>query len=148
MHRELAAYYVGLAPSHFRMPDLEGLAAELDRDLETEDEEMLHLVAEVDGEVVSALLARLLPPVEGARREIDPDAGEPRLRIEYLVTDETHRNQGLATRLVEAAEGWGRDRGATVSETRTYHRGSLAVPFWQERMDYEERYVGLRKPLT
>ena len=50
-------------------------------------------------------------------------------------------------RLVEAAEAWGRERGATVAETWTYRASPLSWPFWDSGMGYEERSVSLRKPL-
>jgi len=143
----MAAYYVDLAPRHFRTPDIDGLAEQIERDLETPDQDALHLVAEVDGEVASALFARLLPASADAEREIQPDLGERRIRIEYLATVAEHRRQGLAARLVDAAESWARDRGATIAETWTYRPSPLSFPFWTERMGYEERSVNLRKPL-
>ena len=36
---------------------------------------------------------------------------------------------------------------ATVSETWTYPDSPLSVPFWEERMGYEERSMNLRKSL-
>jgi GNAT superfamily N-acetyltransferase len=146
LHRELGAYYAALAPAEFRLPELDGLATALDADF-TENGRVLHLVAEYDGEVVSALTAHLVPPDEGAEHQIQPDAACTRLRVDYLVTAEAHRGRGMAARLVEAAEAWGREHGATVAETWTYHRSPLSVPFWKGRMHYAERSVNLRKPL-
>jgi GNAT superfamily N-acetyltransferase len=147
IHGNMAAYYADLAPNHFRTPVLDGFAEELDVEMESTDHTTLHLVAEVDGEVVGALVARLLPPEDGAERQIAPDLGETRLRIDYVATDAAHRRHGVGSRLVEGAETWGRDSGATVAETWTYHRSPLSMPFWEQRMGYEERSVNLRKPL-
>ena len=85
IHAEMAAYYVDLAPQHFRTPALEGFERELDA--------------------------------------------------------------GVGTRLVQAAEAWGRDHGATIAETWTYPPSPLSVPFWEQRMAYEKRSVNLRKRL-
>jgi|tagenome__1003787_1003787.scaffolds.fasta_scaffold20790422_2 GNAT superfamily N-acetyltransferase len=145
LHGELGADYAALAPAEFRAPQLEGLAGELDGELG--DHAVLQLVAEVDGEVASALVAHIVAPDAGAEHQIQPDAGRTRLRVDYLVTGEAHRGHGLAARLVEEAEAWGRDHGATVAETWTYHRSPLSVPFWKGRMNYAERSVQLRKPL-
>jgi GNAT superfamily N-acetyltransferase len=147
IHRDMTAYYTDLAPHHFQMPMLDGFAHEVDAELGNPDDRVLHLVAELNGEVVGALVARLLTPDEGAERQIAPDLGETRLRIDYLATDEAHRRHGVGTRLVQAAEAWGRDGGATVVETWTYHRSPLSVPFWEQRMGYEKRSVNLRKRL-
>jgi ribosomal protein S18 acetylase RimI-like enzyme len=100
----MAAYYADLAPHDFQMPMLEGFAEELDAEAARTDDTTLHLVAEVDGEVVGALVARLLPPEDGAERQIAPDLGETRLRIDYVATDDAHRRHGVGTRLVETAE--------------------------------------------
>lgn len=100
---------------------------------------VLRLVAEVDGEVAAALQAHLVPPGDGA----DHDAAHTRLRIDSLVTAQAHRGRGYAAQLVEAAETWGREHGATVAETWT----ARAVPFWKGRLAYAERSVVLRKPL-
>jgi GNAT superfamily N-acetyltransferase len=148
LHGELGAYYAALAPAEFRLPELNGLAAALDAELDGRDAAAIRLVAEVEGEIASALVAHLVPPDEGAEHQIQPDAACTRLRVDYLVTAEAHRGRGLAAQLVEAAEAWGRERGATVAETWTYHRSPLSVPFWKGRMNYAERSVNLRKPLV
>jgi GNAT superfamily N-acetyltransferase len=147
IHGEMAAYYGGLAPRHFQVPVLDGLAAELDAELANVPATELHLVAEDDAEIVGALAARLLEPEPGAERQIAPDLGATRLRIDYLATAETHRRRGIGVRLVEAAEEWGRGQGATVAETWTYRPSPLSMPFWTGRMAFEERSVNLRKRL-
>jgi hypothetical protein len=53
----------------------------------------------------------------------------------------------VGTRLVEAAEEWGRSAGARIAETSTYYRSPLSLPFWEPRMGYEEESVNLRKLL-
>lgn len=125
----MAVYYAALAPDHFHVPMLDGFADELDAETDNAGDTTLQLVAEAEGEVVRALLARLLPPEAGAQRQITPDLGEMRLSIDYLATDEAHRRQGVGSRLVNAAEAWGRSAGATIAETSTYHRSPLSLPF-------------------
>ena len=70
-----------------------------------------------------------------------------RVSIEYLATLTAHRRTGAGTTLVEAAERWGRERGATVAETRTFHASPISIPFWTERAGYERGSINLRKPL-
>ena len=147
IHRDIAVYYSELAPEHFHVPVLEGFAEELDAGAESADDTALQLVAEAGGKVVGALAARLLSPEAGAQWQITPDLCETRLRIDYLATDEVHRRQGVATRLVEAAEEWGQRAGARIAETSTYYRSPLSLPFWEQRMGYHEQSVNLRKPL-
>ena len=88
----------------------------------------LELVADVDGALAGAIVAH----VAGSR-----------LRVDYLVTAAGHGGRGYAARLAEAAEAWGRERGATVAEIWT----DRAVPFWKGRMAYADGAVHLRKAL-
>jgi GNAT superfamily N-acetyltransferase len=146
IHAEVARYYVGLAPKHFQLPEFSG-GQKLDGAARSTQGETLRLVAEADGEVVGALAARLLRPDHGATPRTPPDATEVRLRIDYLATTAARRRQGIGTLLVEAAEEWGRQAGATIAETTACDKSPLSVPFWEERMGYDDRSVRLRKPL-
>ena len=148
IHLQAARYYADLAPDDFRVPDAEGLGEAFDPTPELlEDPASLFLVAEVEGEVGCALIARLLPPHPRAEVQIQPELAETRLEIGYLMTDERFRRRRLATRLVEEAEAWGRAHGATIAVTDTYHASPLSMPFWTERMGYRPRSVSLRKTL-
>ena len=126
VHADVARYYDERGPHYF-------------------DEGQLRLVAEVEGEVVGALTARLLEPVTAggdARGE-----AEKRLRIDYLATAPASRRSGIGTRLVEAAESWGRRVGATIAETTAFRGSALSIPFWEDRMGYEELPMSLEKRL-
>jgi GNAT superfamily N-acetyltransferase len=147
IHRDMGEHYADLTPELFRRPDLTGFAEVLEAELIEDDPNALQLVAEVDGAVVGSLDARLLPPSAGAEHAFARDHFVPRLRIDYLATAASQRRSGVGTALVEAAEAWGRERGATVAELTTYHRSPLALPFWTERAGYAERSVNLRKEL-
>jgi GNAT superfamily N-acetyltransferase len=129
VHADVVRYYDQVGPSYF-------------------DEGQLRLVAEIEGEVVGALTARLLKP-PGAERRVDPgeDGGETRLRIDYLATAATRRRSGIGTRLVQAAERWGRGGGATIADTTAFRGNALSIPFWEDRMGYEEQPLGLEKRL-
>ena len=142
---EVARYYLDLAPDYFQV--LERFAEPLGSEAAAIDSATLHLVAEAEGQVVGAVVARLLPPEDAAKREITPELGATSLRIEYLAVAAASRRQGVGARLVEAAEAWGRAAGATIAETTTYHGSPLSVSFWGEHMSYEELSVNLRKPL-
>jgi ribosomal protein S18 acetylase RimI-like enzyme len=145
IHAEVARYYRDLAPDYFQV--LERFAEQLATEAPAIESATLHLVAEAEGQIIGALVARLLPPEVAAKREITPELGARILRIEYLAVEAASRRKGVGTRLVEAGEAWGRAAGATSSETTTYHGSPLSVPFWGERMSYEELSVNLRKPL-
>jgi GNAT superfamily N-acetyltransferase len=110
--------------------------------------ENLALVADVDGEIAGYLEATVQPPLRTAKWQSQRDLAHTRLAINVLWTGEAFRRMGVATRLVEAAENWGRSRGAVVAVCDTYITSPLSVPFWEARMGYERRAVVLRKPLT
>lgn len=129
VHADVARYYEELGPRYF-------------------EEGQLRLVAEIDGEVVGALTARLLEPVvPGDPMGMGPQDTETRVRIVYLATAAARRRAGIGTRLVQAAESWGRRVGATIAETTAFRGSALSIPFWEDRMGYEELPMSLEKRL-
>ncbi|HEX4519396.1 MAG TPA: GNAT family N-acetyltransferase [Gaiellaceae bacterium] len=146
IHLDGAAYYLAFAPDEFQLPDEDGLVAYIEAELEP-DEGSLVLVADLDGRPAAAIFARIVPALEEARFQWNPAFAHTRLSIEYLATGEGQRRHGAATALVEAAEQWGRDRGATLAFTDTFLRSPASLPFWRDRMGYAERSVSLYKPL-
>jgi GNAT superfamily N-acetyltransferase len=147
IHADVSAYYTELEPALFQAPDLEGYAALVERDLAEDDDDALDLVAEVGGEVVGTLYARLVTPQAGAEYAYPRDVTRTRLEIGYLATSAEHRRTGAGRALVEAAEAWGREHGATVAEASTYHRSALSVPFWTLGAGYAPRSIVFRKEL-
>jgi GNAT superfamily N-acetyltransferase len=136
VHADVARYYTKPVPHYFRAAVIDGVGAGDDSDAASTQGATLRLVAEVEGEVVGALAARLLRPEGEGSAGGEP--GETRLRIDYLATAPERRRSGVGTRLVEAAETWGREAGATIAETTTFEGGPLSVSFWEDRMGYEE----------
>jgi GNAT superfamily N-acetyltransferase len=149
LSRENSAYYVQLAPEHFRFPDEEGLVEFIENDREwREGADTLALVAEADGVVAGYLEASLQRPEETARWQGQRDLSEIRLFINYVGTADAYKRQGVATGLVHAAEEWGRERGAIVALCDTFIDSPLSVPFWERRMGYKRRAVIFRKRLV
>ena len=148
VHRDSAAYYVGLAPELFRMPDDDGLVAFAEPGPDDNPVTTLFIVAEVGDEVVGHLYAQVIAPQDSDRFQSISDLQETRLFIEALSVLQSHWRQGVATALVEAAEAWGRERGATVALCDTWAESPVSLPFWEERMRYEGRSIRLRKRLT
>jgi GNAT superfamily N-acetyltransferase len=145
VHADVAQYYGRTAPHYFRVAVLGDAAAEADSEPSSTEGPTLRLVAEVDGEIVGALAARLMASENGERTGASP--AERRLRIDYLATAPDRRRAGIGTRLVQAAEDWGRRAGATIAETTTFQGSPLSVPFWEDRMGYEELALTLEKRL-
>ena len=132
VHADVAQYYGQGAPHHLA----ETSAA---------DDSSLRLVAEVDGEIVGVLVAELSTGEDGDRASEPP--AEKRLLISYLATAAGRRRTGVGTRLVQTAEEWGRQAGATVAETTAFQGSPLSLPFWEDRMGYEELTTSLQKRL-
>jgi ribosomal protein S18 acetylase RimI-like enzyme len=146
--RDSGAYYSRIAPDHFQQPDEEGLAEFMEDDSEwRKSNENLALIAEVDGEVAGYLEASLQPPLETAKWQTQRDLGDPRLFINYVGTADAYRRMGVATKLVEAAEDWAREKGAVAAVCDTYIESPLSVPFWEDRMGYTRRAIIFRKTL-
>jgi GNAT superfamily N-acetyltransferase len=148
MMRENGAYHAELAPDYFKQPDEEGLVDFIENDSEwRESPDNLCRVAEVNGEVAGLIEATIQPPMDTARWQTQRDLSAPRLFIGFVQTADKFKRSGVATRLVEAAEEWGREKGALVTICDTYIDSPLSVPFWENRMGYERRAVILRKRL-
>jgi GNAT superfamily N-acetyltransferase len=149
LSRENGAYYAQLAPDDFRVPDEEGFVEFIrDDDDWRARPDTISLVAEVDGEVAGYLEASLQTPVESARWQAQRDLAETRLLIGFVGTADRYKRRGVATRLVEAAEAWGRAHGASVALCDTFVDSPLSVPFWEERMGYRRRAIVFRKSLV
>jgi ribosomal protein S18 acetylase RimI-like enzyme len=145
---ENGAYHSRLAPELFRLPDEDGLVEFIAADEEWRTAPTsLALVADADGEIAGYLEASLQAPLESARWQGQRDLGKTRLFINYVGTADRYKRQGVATRLVEAAEDWGRAHEAEVAVCDTWIDSPLSVPFWEERMGYERRSIIFRKPL-
>jgi GNAT superfamily N-acetyltransferase len=143
---ESSAYYAEIAPETHIPGKHEGfaewIAAEWDEGPNT-----LALVAEINGEVAGYVEAVIQEPPAWGRFFGSRDLRERRLYINALLTAEAYRRRGVATRLVDAAEQWGRERRATVALLDTFHDSPLSVPFWEKRMGYARRSIIFRKPL-
>jgi GNAT superfamily N-acetyltransferase len=146
--QENSAYHAELAPEHFRLPDEEGLVEFIENDREwREAPDTLALVAEDDGVVAGYLEASLQRPDETARHQGQRDLSEIRLFINFVGTADAYKRQGVATKLVQAAEQWGREREAVVALCDTFIDSPLSVPFWEQRMGYQRRAIIFRKRL-
>ena len=144
---ENARYYVDLAPDDFQLPRAEGLADFFDPSPEHESGARVFLVAEVEGEVAGYAVATVTPAHQSADRQYVPYHGETRISIDALGVGDAYQRRGIATRLVDELERWGRAQGATLASTDTYVDSPLSIPFWQERLGYRPRSVVMWKRL-
>ena len=107
IHADASAYYAELDPALFQNPELDGFAELLEKDFAEEDASALDLVAEVDGEPIAVLFARLKTPPEGAGYAYPRDVMATRLEIEYLATASAHRRTGARPRARRGRRGVG-----------------------------------------
>jgi GNAT superfamily N-acetyltransferase len=144
---DAAAYYAELDPEHFKMPAADGLAELTDDQIGRSGDRVLRLVAEVDGRVVGWLSARLEPPGEHAALQLVREHDWTRLVVDTLVVERQQWRRGTGTMLLEAAESWGRARGAQVARLDTYAQGPVSVPFYEQHMGYQRRSIIFQKRL-
>jgi ribosomal protein S18 acetylase RimI-like enzyme len=128
---EGARELIDLAPERFRLPESHGLVEFLRRDLEHDAPDALSLVAELDGEVVASLEARLLAPIESARFQVLEGLGRLRVHVDHLRVDPPFRRRGVATHLMAEAERWGRQHGARSIALDTFAESPLSVGFYK-----------------
>jgi GNAT superfamily N-acetyltransferase len=145
---DAGAYYAGLNPDLFQIPQADGLAPGLEEWLlSITSEDACALVAEKDGQVVGFITAAIEHPVATAAGQLLRDLGRVRVVMHALVVQEAHRRQGIGTRLMEAAEEWARGRGAVIALVDTYVGSPLSMPFYEQRMGYSRRTLRFRKEI-
>jgi GNAT superfamily N-acetyltransferase len=145
---DTARHYTELDPDAFQVPGPHGLVAWFEELLgRPRSEDAIWLVAEVDGQMVGDVSARLERPVEDAGRQLVRDLGRVRLSVDALGVLATYRRRGIGARLLTAAEEWGRARGAVRAVLTTYHASPLSVPFYEQGMGYERRSIVFEKRL-
>jgi GNAT superfamily N-acetyltransferase len=146
LSNESSAFYARLAPELFaegeRAGFAEWIAASWDDGPGT-----LALVAELDGAIAGYVEAVIQEPEAWRRFFGSRDGRERRLFVNAVLTAEAHQRRGIATLLVEAAERWGREEGATVALLDTWAESPVSVPFWERRMGYRRRSIVFRKQL-
>jgi GNAT superfamily N-acetyltransferase len=141
-------YYAALDPERFQVPDGDGLAQWVEELLARPvTEDRVWLVAEVDGVVVGNVSAELQQPVATASRQLLRFLGETRLFVSALGVEEAYQRRGVATRLMEAVERWGRDRGAVLVSLDTWIHSERSVPFYERRMGYRRASIVFEKRL-
>jgi GNAT superfamily N-acetyltransferase len=147
--RDAGRFFVSINPQTGQEPDPRGLVEwieEVDQRL-ADDPAALVLVAEVDGELVGAVTARLAEPVASAHRQVQSDFGRRRVHVDALSVATSHRRSGVGTALMTAVERWAVDQGAEVVTLESNVDNPLSMPFYEHRMGYRPHEVVFRKVL-
>ena len=129
------------------MPHAEGLAESWDSQFARPGDDSLNLVAELGGQVVGWLWARIEPPGQNASAQLTREHGWTRLVVDSLIVDRDHWRGGAGTALLEAAEAWGLEHGAQVATLDTYAYSPVSVPFYEDHMGYQRRSIVFQKRL-
>ena len=143
---EFGRYYASRDPIRFRVPGAEGLAQWFDSRIE-EESDYLWLVAERSGVIIAFLEGEVLPALEDADRQLMKEAAEPVLRVHSLFVTEAERGGGVGRSLMQAAETWGKQRGATSAAVIAIADSPSAVPFYINGMRYQHNTIGFWKEL-
>lgn len=148
--REVGSFFAGINPRTFQVPAADGLADWFEGINATlrDDETMVHLVAEVDGVIVSSTSATLHEPLDTAERQLQTDLSRRRLQVDSLGVAEAHRRDGVGSALMRAVEGWGRSRGAEVIVLETESNNPTSVPSYEQRMGFSVQAVVFRKDIA
>ena len=145
---EVAHHHVELDPEAAQVPSTDGLVDFFKELLgRHRSEDSVWLVAEIDGQVIGDISARLERPAKDAERQVMRYPGEMRVYIDALGVAEAFRREGVGTRLMQTIEQWGRDRGAVRVMLDTHARSPLSVPFYERRMGYRRRSIVFEKRL-
>lgn len=67
--------------------------------------------------------------------------------IDNLVVARSHHGTGVGRALMDAAEAWGRNRGATEAVLTVWQFNEGAIKFY-ERLGYESEQIRMYKPLN
>ena len=144
---EAGRHYAELVPEVIQVPEADGLAGWFEEAIAEEREHLWRVADEPGAGVVGIVEAAVVPPAPDARRQLQRDLGRTRLVVNLLAVAEGYRRRGVGTALMEAAEEWGRSRGARVVVTDTNLSSPLSVPFYENRMGFTRQAVILRKAL-
>ncbi len=143
------AYYAEMDAAVYQVPGQEGLVEWFERLLSAPSsaEDEVTFVAELDGQVAGWVEAELQAPADDADKQMLRDLGRARVIVNNLAVDHSRWHAGIGTALMNAAEEWGKERGAEVAGLDTYVESPVSVPFYEKRMGYSRYSIMFRKHL-
>lgn len=142
---ESAEFHARLDPQRYFVPVRErilGRYQEAGQHQPNAREEVITLVSELDGRIVGFIDARL---------ERSPDLMHRDMiycQIVELAVSAAHQQSGIGGQLLQAAEEWGRQHGATFAVLEYHAANGRAGGFYQRRMGYRVAAVTVIKPLA
>lgn len=139
-----ARHHASLDPEYYHVPDREAVIRHLREALRADSsspERMVHLLAEVEGLVLGSAEVTLQSPNAASmiRPTVAASVG--------LAVLEDERGGGIGSRLMEAAEDWARERGATLMLLDASAANRDALRFYEQRHGYRLRGMLMTKEL-
>lgn len=133
LYLQSAEHHTELDPDFYRIPDLRAVVAhyeELARRIETES--LMCFVAESDETVIGIVEVRISDaPAPNSMLRSEPTASVD------IVVDADQRRQGIGRTLMQRAEEWARDQGATSLVLDMLRANKPAVAFYAA-LGYED----------
>jgi ribosomal protein S18 acetylase RimI-like enzyme len=130
---ESAEYHARLDPARYSTPTVETVSARYREGRQHRPDaggESITLVAELSGEIVGFIDARLEQSLDAMHREM------MYCHIAEIAVSGQYQNQGIGGRLLRAAEDWGRGQGAQFASLEYHAANTRAGMFYQRRMGY------------
>lgn len=129
---ESAQHHASLDSELYLVPEAETIAARYREGTQhpPDSGENITLVAELGGEIVGFIDARLLQPLDAMHREITY------CQVSEIAVRRQHRNQGIGEQLLRVVEDWGRQQGAEFALLEYHTANTRAGAFYQQRMGY------------
>jgi len=141
---ESAEYHAELDPERYSTPTVETISARYREGRQHPSHagsEVMTLVAELSGEIVGFIDARLEQSSDPMHREMIY------CHIAEIAVACGHRNQGIGGRLLRAAEDWGHRLGAEFASLEYHAANTRASLFYQESMGYRLASITVIKRL-
>jgi ribosomal protein S18 acetylase RimI-like enzyme len=139
---ESAEYHARLDPERYAAPAMEAIAARYREGRQhPPGGEAITLVAELTGEIVGFIDARLERSLDAMHREMTF------CHIAELAVSDRRRRQGIGGQMLRAAEGWGRRAGAEFASLEYHAANTRAGSFYQQRMGYHPASITAIKRL-
>ena len=129
---ESAEYHASLDSELYLIPSVDTVAARYQEGRQHPPDgcENITLVAELSGEVIGFIDARLFQPLDAMHREMIF------CNVSEIAVRRLYQNQGIGEQLLRAVEDWGRQQGAEFALLEYHFANTHAGRFYRQRMGY------------
>lgn len=130
---ESAEYHARLDPERYSVPAVKTISARYREKRQHPPHagaEGITFVAELSGEIVGFVDARLEPSLDLMHREMIY------CHIAEIAVSGRHQKQGIGGQLLRAVEEWGRRQGAEFASLECHASNTRAISFYRQRMGY------------